>query len=96
MLERAVLTSTQILCFRAKIRKIGIPLHTLVLLYKSGDKGVYITRTCFPDDIRSKLGFASVLSLNHYYRNTYDFTATHMILSDSMHVCQNKKVGKII
>ena len=28
----------------------GIPLHTSVLLYKSGFKGVYITRTCFPDD----------------------------------------------
>ena len=32
----AVLTSTHNLCFRAKIRKIGIPLHTPVLLYKSG------------------------------------------------------------
>ena len=88
--------STHNLCFQAKIRKIGIPLHTLVLLYKGGDKRVYITRTCFPDDIRSKLRFTSVLSLNHYYRNTYDFTETHMILSDSMHVCQNKKAGKII
>ena len=29
-------TSTHNLCFRAKIRKIGIPLHTPVLLYKSG------------------------------------------------------------
>ena len=32
----AVLTSTHNLCFGAKIRKIGIPLHTPVLLYKSG------------------------------------------------------------
>ena len=38
----AVLTCTHNLCFGAKIRKIGIPLHTPVLLYKS-------TRTCFPD-----------------------------------------------
>ena len=30
------LTSTHNLCFGAKIRKIGIPLHTPVLLYKSG------------------------------------------------------------
>ena len=29
----AVLTSTQNQCFGAKIRKIGIPLHTPVLLY---------------------------------------------------------------
>ena len=34
-LEPHRLTSTHILCFRAKIRKIGIPLHTPVLLYKS-------------------------------------------------------------
>ena len=39
------------LCFGAKIRKIGIPLHTPVLLYKSGVgfKGVFIAWTCFPD-----------------------------------------------
>ena len=34
------------LCFAAKIRKIGIPLHTLIFLYKSG---VYISLSCFPD-----------------------------------------------
>ena len=34
--NEAVLTSTHNLCFGAKIRKIGIPLHTPVLLYKSG------------------------------------------------------------
>ena len=32
----AVLTSTHNLCFGAKTRKIGIPLHTPVLQYKSG------------------------------------------------------------
>ena len=31
--------STHNLCFGAKIRKIGIPLHTPVLLYKSGVLG---------------------------------------------------------
>ena len=42
--------STHNLCFGAKIRKIGIPLQTPVLLYKSGVfKGVFIARTCFPD-----------------------------------------------
>ena len=34
--REAVLTSTHNLCFGAKIRKIGLPLHTPVLLYKSG------------------------------------------------------------
>ena len=33
--------STHNLCFGAKIRKIGIPLHTPVLLYKSGVQGGY-------------------------------------------------------
>ena len=33
------LTSTHNLCFGAKIRKIGIPLHTPVFLYKSGVQG---------------------------------------------------------
>ena len=33
-LGEAVLTSTLNLCFGAKIRKIGIPLHTPVFLYK--------------------------------------------------------------
>ena len=34
-LAEAVLTSTHILCFGSKIRKISIHLHTPVLLYKS-------------------------------------------------------------
>ena len=42
--------STHNLCFGAKIRKIGIPLHTPVYLHKSG---VYISRTCFPDAAKS-------------------------------------------
>ena len=33
---RGVLTSTHNLSFGGKTRKIGIPLHTLVLRYKSG------------------------------------------------------------
>ena len=47
---KAVRTSTHNLCFGAKIRKIGIPLHTTVCYIKVGSKGVYITRTCFRDD----------------------------------------------
>ena len=34
--NEAVLTGTHNLCFGAKIRKIDIPLHTPVVLYKSG------------------------------------------------------------
>ena len=35
----AVLTITHNLCFGAKMTKIGIPLHTPVLLYKRGVQG---------------------------------------------------------
>ena len=46
----AVLMSSHNLCFGAKIRKIGIPLYTPVLLYiKVGFQGVFLARTCFPD-----------------------------------------------
>ena len=31
------------------IKKIGIPPHIPVLLYKKGFEGVNISRTCFPD-----------------------------------------------
>ena len=44
--------STHNLCFGAKIRKIGIPLHTPQFFYiKVGFKGVYFSWTCFPDGI---------------------------------------------
>ena len=61
----AVLTSTHNLCFGAKIRKIGIPLHNPVLLYiKVGFKGVYITRTCFPDEYESLLKYICTIFCN--------------------------------
>ena len=50
----AVLTSTHNLCFGAKIRNIGIPLQTPVLLYKIGVKGytfhghVFLMQQCIP------------------------------------------------
>ena len=31
------------------IEKIGTPLHSPVLLYESGSRGVLIARTCYPD-----------------------------------------------
>ena len=37
--SEAVLTSTHNLCFEAKIRKLGIPWDTPVLLYKSVVQG---------------------------------------------------------
>ena len=46
----AVLTSTHNLCFRAKIRKISNPCIPQVCCIKVGFKGVFIKRTCFPDD----------------------------------------------
>ena len=55
-LAEAVLMGTHNLCFGAKIRKICISLHYLVLLYKSGVfMGVFNTRTCFRDEINAGL-----------------------------------------
>ena len=42
--------STHNLCLRAKIRKIGIPLHTPVLLYKSGVLGGIHVTDMLPDE----------------------------------------------
>ena len=57
MLERlaeAILTSTHNVCFGLKIRKLGLPLQTPVFFYiKVGFTGVYISRTCFPDESRN-------------------------------------------
>ena len=47
-LGEGVLMSTRNLCFGSKI-KIGTPLYTPVLIYRTGVSGVYISRTCFPD-----------------------------------------------
>ena len=45
-----VLTSTHNLCFGSKIRKLGKPLQTPFLNIKMGYKGVYFSRTCYPND----------------------------------------------
>ena len=52
MSTEAVLMSTNNVCFGSKIRKLGKPLQTRVLLYKSGVKGVFIARTCCPDEAK--------------------------------------------
>ena len=49
-LRKAVLTSNNNLRFGSKIRKLGVPLNTPVLLYKSGVQGgIYFLLTFFPD-----------------------------------------------
>ena len=61
----AVLTSTHNLR-RAKIRKIGITLHTSLLLLKMGNKGVFVTRKCYADVMQNNSNyfyfFASLLT----------------------------------
>ena len=39
------------------MKKIGVALQTPVFLYKSGVKWVYISRTCFPDDMAAVGGY---------------------------------------
>ena len=48
-LNEAVLTSTYNLCVRAKIIKNEYPCKPQLYYIKVGFKGVYITRTCYPD-----------------------------------------------
>ena len=59
--HEAVLTSTHNLCFRAKIRKNVYPCKPHFYYIKEGCKGVYITRTCYPDDILCWIVHAYVL-----------------------------------
>ena len=44
------LTSTHNLCFRAEIRKNVYPCKPQFFYIKVGCKGVYISRTCYPDE----------------------------------------------
>ena len=71
----AHVTGTHNLCFGAKIRRIGIPLHTPVLLYKSGYKGIYITWTCYPDVLISFQRLQN--STQHYKAGKVIFLLDH-------------------
>ena len=42
--------STHNVCFGPKLRKLGIPCKPQFFYIKVGFKGVYISRTRFPDD----------------------------------------------
>ena len=46
--------NTHNLCFGAKIRKIGILLHSPFSIYKMGFKRVFFAWTCFPDGLMVK------------------------------------------
>ena len=53
--SEAVLTSTHNLCFGAKIRKNVYPCKPQFYYIKVGCKGVFITRTCFRDELNGVL-----------------------------------------
>ena len=65
-LVEAGLTCSHNLCFGAKIRKIGTPLHTPVLYIKVGYEGVYFSWT-FPDEVF----FTKVLTVRGYQSSQY-------------------------
>ena len=46
--------STHNLCFGVKIRKIGIPCIPQFYLRKVGYKGVFMSWTCFPDEVLNR------------------------------------------
>ena len=68
-LSVAVLTSTHNLCFGAKIRKNVYPCKPQFYYIKVRCKGVFITRTCFRDDMFREI---TVLS-NDYHFTMYNF-----------------------
>ena len=73
---------THNLCFEAKIRKIGIPMHTPVFLYNSGYKGVYIARTCFPDvSVRPASVLCSILCNYIMFYNHHKYFCTSYLPS---------------
>ena len=52
--QEAVLTSTHNLSFGSEIREIDIyPCKPQFYCIKAGFKGVYISRICFPDEIKT-------------------------------------------
>ena len=53
--SEAVLSRTHNLCFGAKIRKNVYPCKPQFYYIKVGCKGVFVTRTCFRDDVKGKL-----------------------------------------
>ena len=75
--------STHNLCFRAKIRKNVYPCTPQFHYIKVGCKGVFVTQTCFRDDIDFLF---------------YDFSVTWEMLSDvrAVHswVCQLLNRGR--
>ena len=61
--------------FWSKNKKKGIPLHTPVLLYKSGFNGIYITRTCFPDI------FQGLYCMWHIYWHRHHWSTVDLLWS---------------
>ena len=58
-----VLTSTHNICFRAKIRKNVYPCKPQFYYIRAGCNGVFITRTCFHDDILLNLSLSEATTM---------------------------------
>ena len=72
LIAEVVLTSIHNLCFGSKIRKVGIPLFTPVLLYRSGVYGVFISQTYYPDEILKRgmsMSFTHKALKNVHHKN---------------------------
>ena len=72
--------------------KIGIPLHTQVLLYKNGFKGAYIIRTCFrvcllQDQLRKVAVVSRFLDFHELFRR--DCEATSVVAAADIMFCQS-------
>ena len=86
----SVLTSTHSLCFGSKIKKIRYTLQTpVVLLYKSGCKGKYISRIYFLEVcINESNQFCIVLSQIYHRFKTSKYTVMFFLSSAKiMYMC---------
>ena len=69
----AVLTSTHNVCFGSKMRTLGISLQP-PFLSKVGCKEVYMSRTCFNDEIRTAYTVTSVSKLTALFEPRHEKT----------------------
>ena len=82
--------STHNVWFELKIRKLGIPLQTPVLFFyiEVGFKGVYISRTCFPD-VKSISAMLCLRARHFYFPLCWFKFSTHEALAPFGHDLNN-------
>ena len=75
------------------MRKIDMPLHTPLLLYKIGIQGVHITRKCFPDEsYRVAIPYINIRKQNS---KRLLFSTAKMILKPNQNLYVSVKINSV-